>query len=305
MAILPTSCNLCPRTCGANRAEGKRGLCGAGEKLMVARAALHMWEEPCISAGGGSGTIFFSHCPLRCVYCQNVEIAHEGKGAAISVERLAQIMLELQGQGAVNINLVTPTHYALQIVEAVALARAAGLGLPIVYNTSGYELASCIDALEGTVDIFLTDFKYWRGDCSDAALKYSHAPEYFDVAVPALDAMIACTGRLGMGREGRWYALKRGVLVRHMMLPGRLEDSKRIVRFLWERYGRSVLYSIMSQYTPLGCFERCPELNERVSAEEYEALLDYADGLGMEDYYWQQGGAAMESFIPPWDGEGV
>ena len=305
MPLLPTSCQLCPRCCGANRDAGKRGVCGADDSLVVARAALHLWEEPCISAGAGSGTVFFAHCPLKCSYCQNAPLAHEGQGVAITVERLAHIFLELQSQDAANINLVTPTHYAPQIIEAVAQARALGLTVPVVYNTSGYELASAIRTLQGTVDVFLTDFKYWRSDESDAAKRYSQAPDYFDVAVPALDAMLECAGRLTMGNEGRWYALKQGVLVRHMMMPGRLEESKRIVAFLWERYGQRVLYSIMSQYTPVRHVDGCPELDERVPADEYEQLLDYADSLGMENYYWQQGGAAKESFIPAWDGQGV
>ncbi|MDO4399888.1 MAG: radical SAM protein [Coriobacteriia bacterium] len=312
---LPTNCRLCPRRCGANRAAGERGVCGAADELRVARAALHEWEEPVISVGAGSGTVFFSGCPLRCVYCQNAEISMGFQGIDISLERLVQIFLELQdGKRAANINLVTPTHYAPWIIAAVKAARERGLHVPIVYNTSGYETAESIRALAGTVDVYLADFKYAPDSVSDAGRTYSHAPDYHDEALATLDAMVEQVGAPVFG-EHRWVdeageeqadpVLVKGVVVRHLVMPGRLDDSQYVIRELWERYGDRVLYSFMSQYTPMREFPRLPELNRPTSAEEYEALLDFADELGIEDYFWQDGEAALESFIPTWNGEGV
>lgn len=282
-----------------------RGVCGASARVRIARAALHFWEEPCISGESGSGTVFFSYCPLRCVYCQNRDIAIGDAGTEVSVRRLARIYLELAAQGARNVNLVTPTHYAPAVVESVALARTAGLELPVVYNTSGYETVEAIGLLAGTVDVYLTDFKYAD---AQTARRYSNAPDYPEVALAALDAMVAQVGHpvfeeASDGDEPP--RILRGVVVRHLLLPGRLEESKRVVRILHERYGDAVLLSLMNQYTPLRRFERYPELNETVPAGDYEALLDYADELGVEDYYWQEGGADSESFIPPFDQTGV
>lgn len=295
---------LCPRACGADRAAGERGICGAGVELVVARAALHFWEEPPISGAAGSGTVFFSHCPLRCVYCQNHEIAAGRAGKVVSADRLAEIFLELECQGALNINLVTPTHYVPQIKHALDKARAAGLGLPVVYNTSGYETVEAIRSLGGYVDVYLTDFKYWS---VEPARAYSHAPDYREVAIAALDEMVSQVGSPAYhgiaGEDGPLLA--SGVVVRHMMLPGLLDDSKAIVGFLADRYGNAIALSLMNQYTPLRAFPDHPELNERVSADDYEALLDFADGLGIEDYFWQEGDAVGESFIPSFDGSGV
>lgn len=312
---LPTSCVLCPRRCGANRAAGQRGVCGAADELRLARAALHEWEEPPISVGAGSGAVFFSGCPLRCIYCQNREISTGFFGVDIGVERLADIFLELQDEKqAANINLVTPTHYAPWIVPAVAEARRRGLRIPVVYNTSGYETAEAIRALAGIVDVYLVDFKYAPDAVSDAARAYSRAPEYHDEALAALDEMLRQVGKPQMGEhawmgedgaERRAAALVRGVVVRHLLLPGRLDDSLYVVRELWERYGDAVLYSFMSQYTPLARFPKHPELDRPTTPGEYEALLDFADSLGMEDYFWQDGEAAQESFIPAWTAEGV
>ena len=282
-----------------------RGVCGASARVRIARAALHFWEEPCISGESGSGTVFFSYCPLRCVYCQNRDIAIGDAGTEVSVRRLARIYLELAAQGARNVNLVTPTHYAPAVVESVALARTAGLELPVVYNTSGYETVEAIGLLAGTVDVYLTDFKYAD---AQTARRYSNAPDYPEVALAALDAMVAQVGHpvFEEAPDGdEPPRIMRGVVVRHLLLPGHLEESKRVVRLLHERYGDTVLLSLMNQYTPLRHFERYPELNETVPAGDYEALLDYADELGIEDYYWQEGGADSESFIPPFDQTGV
>lgn len=302
MPSLPTDCQLCPRRCGANRRAGHMGVCGADDTLRIARAALHEWEEPCISVGAGSGAVFFSGCPLRCRYCQNYDISLDNRGRVISTERLTDIFFELADQGAANINLVTATQYTPFVIEAVKAARTRGLTLPIIWNTSGYELPSTISLLRGTVDIYLDDFKYPPAQVSDAAARYSHAPGYFSVASQALDAMLEAVGEPRFSDDG---TLLRGVVVRHLLLPGRLDDSKYVMRYLWERYGNRVLYSLMSQYTPLRTFPDMPELNHKVAAGEYESLLDYLDAMGLEDYFWQDGDAAEESFIPPFDETGV
>ncbi len=289
--------------CGANRAHGQRGYCGATDELIVARAALHHWEEPPISGNRGSGTVFFSHCPLRCVYCQNAEIAAGQAGETISPQRLAAIFNELQALGAHNINLVTPTHYASQILWAVDVAREAGLNIPVVYNTSGYERAEAIRSLRGRVDVYLTDFKYYSASPAGA---YSNAPDYCEYAMRALSEMVEQTGApcYTEGEDGI-SLLRRGVVVRHMLLPGMLEDSKAIARYVVERYGSDVKLSLMNQYTPLRRFPEHPELNERVCNDDYEELLDYVDSLGDVDYFWQEGEASLESFIPAFDGTGV
>ena len=313
MADLSISpCNVCPRACGARRTDGERGVCGADDRVLVARAALHLWEEPPLAGApradgtqAGSGAIFFAHCPMHCVFCQNAVIAEGRAGREVSVERLAAIMGELEGQGALNINCVTPTHYTTQIVRAVKLARAAGMSLPIVWNTSGYETVDCVRALAGTVDVFLDDFKYADGA---VAAHYSHAADYPEVALAALDAMVEVAGEPAFDGYRGDTRLARGVVVRHMMLPGCLDDSKRVVRLLRERYGSAILLSLMNQYTPVlegEALERFPELACRVPDDDYERLLDYADSIGCDDYFWQEGPAALESFIPAWDGSGL
>lgn len=271
----------------------------------MARAALHEWEEPPISVGAGSGAVFFSNCPLRCVYCQNVEIACGNHGTDISVERLAAIFFELKDQGAANINLVTGTHYLPQIAAAQQMARARGFDLPYVWNTSGYERARVIRDWRYCFDVFLTDFKYADSAHSNAAAKYSHAPDYFQIAAAALEAMVDQAGEPVYGPFAGGERLLSGVVVRHLILPGRLDDSKRVMDYLWHTFGDSVLYSVMNQYTPVRDFPAMPELEGRVSDDEYERLLDFLDDLGMTDYFWQQGGAAKESFIPAFDSTGV
>ena len=315
MELNPQKCELCPRRCGVNRASGEVGVCGAGSDLVVARAALHFWEEPPISGESGSGTVFFAHCPLHCSYCQNTVIAHGDMGRAVDVDRLAQMCLELQAQGALNVNCVTPTHYAPFAREAVRVARAAGLTLPIVWNTSGYETVEAIQDNANIVDVYLTDFKY-----ADAALglRYSHVPDYPQRALEALDEMVRAVGEPRYDEYAGQERMIGGVVVRHLVLPGCLGDSKRIVRLLHERYGSKVRLSLMNQYTPvlataadagdakaLRVLEACPELAQSVPVEQYEELLGYADALGVEDYFWQEGGACEESFIPAFDCTGV
>ena len=294
------SCKLCPRACGVDRAAGQKGYCGvSGKTVRVARAALHMWEEPCISGDKGSGTVFFGGCPLRCVYCQNRDIARAGAGREITEERLSEIFLELQAKGAANINLVTPTHYTPQIVQAVGNAREKGLALPIVYNCSGYESVETLKLLEGIADVYLTDFKYME---SETAARYSHAPDYPDVAKAALAEMVCQQPEAFFDEAGM---MRRGVIVRHLLLPGNLKNAEAVVKYVHEIYGNQVYLSLMNQYTPMPGMERWPELNRRVTKREYEKLLDFALELGVENGFIQEGKTAEESFIPPFDCEGV
>lgn len=303
--LLPSTlsaCELCPRRCRADRAAGERGVCGATDTLRLARAALHFWEEPPISGEAGSGTVFFSGCPLKCVYCQNHEISTGNFGIDVSPERLAQIMLELQDQGALNINLVTATHYAHLLPEAIAAARARGLVVPIVYNTSGYERVEAVRELDDLVDIWLTDFKY-----ADAGLgrALSHVPDYPLVAQSALIEMAHQLERHGGGAaraDGTWT---RGIIVRHLVLPGHAEDSCRVLDLIWDAVG-DVPISVMNQYTPNAAMRAAGgELARAVTREEYECVLDHADDLGFTQMFWQEGGAVDESFTPPFDTTGV
>ncbi len=258
-----------------------------------------MWEEPCISGTRGSGAVFFSGCPLRCVYCQNRDIAEAKRGIDITEERLTDIFFELEEKGAANINLVTPTHYTPQIIQAATKARERGLRLPFVYNCSGYEKAETLKMLEGVIDIYLTDFKYMD---EEVARRYSHAPDYPEAAKAALREMVRQTGAPRFDEEGM---MTRGVIVRHLLLPNHLKNAKAVVQYVYETYGDSLYLSLMNQYTPLPGMEQWPELNRRVTRREYERLLDYALSLGVEQAFIQEGETASESFIPPFDCEGV
>lgn len=293
------NCQLCPRECNAARLSGEKGFCGADGTLRVARAALHFWEEPCLSGEEGSGTVFFSGCGLRCVFCQNYEISSECAGKAISWERLSAIFLELQEKGANNINLVTPTQYVPEIRMALSQAREEGLRIPIVYNSSGYEKVETLQMLSGMVDIWLPDFKYMDGKY---ALRYSGAEDYFPVACKALDEMVCQAGEAVFDAQGR---MLRGVIVRHLLLPGLLEDSKAVIRYLYERYGDRIYLSLMNQYTPLPRVAQWPEIACKLSDADYEEAIDYAISLGLENGFIQEGGTAEESFIPAFDNEGV
>ena len=287
-------CTLCPKKCQVDRTE-KAGICGATDKIKVARAALHFWEEPCISGDKGSGTVFFSYCPLKCVYCQNFEISNGNAGKEITVERLSEIFLELQNKGAHNINLVTPTHYVTEIIEALKLAK--GLKIPVVYNTSGYENVETLKLLKGFVDIYLVDFKYMD---VDLAKKYSKVSDYPEVAKKAIEEMVNQVGEA----QFKGDIMQKGVIVRHLLLPSHLDDSKEILKYLFETYENRIFYSLMSQYTPVRETEfSC--LNRKVTEEEYESLIDFAVDLGIENGFIQEGEASDESFIPPFDNEGV
>lgn len=296
------NCNLCPRECGVDRAAGQLGVCGQTEELKVARAALHYWEEPCISGEEGSGAVFFSGCPLHCVFCQNENIANGTTGKKITVSRLSEIFLELQEKGANNINLVTPGHFVPQIIKALDRARADGLFLPVVYNTSSYENVDTIRMLEGYVDIYLPDFKYMD---SRLSARYSHAPDYAKVAKAAVAEMVRQTGKASFLQSDEDSLIKRGTIVRHLTLPGCMEDSKSVLKYLHETYGDTIYISIMNQFTPLSNLEKYPELNRRITEEEYEELVDYAIEIGIQNGFIQEGDTAEESFIPAFDCEGV
>ncbi len=299
--VADKGCKNCPRHCNAIRIPGEEqtyGYCRVSLQPRVARAALHFWEEPCISGEEGSGTVFFSGCNLRCVYCQNAEIAAGVGGKEISIERLGAIFLELQEKGANNINLVTPSHYYPQIKEALLLVRDR-LKIPVIANTSSYDSVEMLRQMEGLVDIYLADFKYVD---HRLAKRYSHAEDYPEVAKAALQEMFRQTGKPVFDEEGR---MKRGMIVRHLLLPGETQDSKNVIRYLYETFGDLIYISIMNQYTPLEQVISYPELNRRVTPEEYEEVVEYAVKLGVENGFIQEGETAEESFIPQFDGEGV
>lgn len=290
---------LCMRACHTDRTI-RAGRCGMKATPKAARAALHMWEEPCISGKEGSGAVFFSGCTLQCVFCQNREIALGLAGQEIPEERLPELFLSLEKQGANNINLVTPTQFVPSLVRQIPRAREAGLTVPVVYNTGSYETAETIRALKGLVDIYLPDLKY-----RDSALsaRYSHAPDYFPAACAAIAEMVSQTGPPVFDRRGMMI---RGTIVRHMILPGHTKDSKEILAYLHGTYGDLIYISIMNQYTPMPGIETSyPELARWVTRREYERVLDYAISLGITQAYVQEGETAKESFIPAFDGEGL
>lgn len=302
---LPQHCTLCPRACGANRAAGAVGVCGAGDTLRVARAALHHWEEPCLSgdpeAATGSGTVFFSGCTLRCCYCQNFPISQQGVGKEISAARLSEIFLELQQGGAKNINLVTATQFLPWVIEALDTAREQGLHLPIVYNTGGYETVETVKALQGYVDIWLADFKY--ASCEVGA-ELSAAADYPAVAEAALRQMLLQTGAPVYDTDGY---LQRGVIVRHLALPGHTQDSLAVLQTLArlrEETGVSFVPSLMSQFTP---FYHAADhgLGRRITSYEYRKVIDEAVRLGLTDGYMQEKSSAREEYTPPFDLQGV
>ncbi|MCI6174174.1 MAG: radical SAM protein [Clostridiales bacterium] len=299
-------CTLCARACRTDRTK-RAGRCGGTDQVLAARAALHMWEEPCISGKEGSGTVFFVGCPLGCVFCQNRSIAlgrHTGADGwrILTSAELAGVFLSLEAKQANNINLVTPTHFVPQIIEAVRIARSEGLSIPVVYNTGSYETPETIRALRDTVDIFLPDLKFQD---PAVAARYADAPDYFEVAVRAIDEMVAIAGREEASFDERGM-MTRGVIVRHMILPGHTKDSMRILRTLHERYGDRIWVSILNQYTPMPGIESvCPELNRKVTRREYDRVLDFAIRIGIRNAYMQEGPTASESFIPSFRGEGL
>lgn len=293
------NCLLCPRKCGINRRTGQTGVCGVSSEIKVARAALHYWEEPCISGKRGSGAVFFSGCSLHCVFCQNREISDGKAGKVISKERLSDIFMELADKGANNINLVTPGQYIPDIVWVVNDAKSRGMKLPIIYNTSGYENVTELKLLEGIVDVYLPDFKYM-----DSALsaKYSRAKDYPSVAKQAISEMVR--QQPGVVIDDATGLIQKGVIVRQLLLPGHVNDAKAILKYLHDTYQDSIYISMMSQFTPIA-LKDYPEINRTVTRREYERLIDYAIKIGITNAFIQEGNVAKDSFIPAFDCEGV
>ncbi len=310
------NCVLCPRNCHADRINGQTGYCRQTNEIKAARAALHMWEEPCISGLSGSGTVFFSGCNMGCVFCQNYPVSHGEAGKIISPERLSEIFLSLQEQNACNINLVTPTHFIPQIKKALETAKSNGLSIPIVYNTSSYEKAETLKELDGLIDIYLPDLKYYSPVLSK---KYSSAEDYFSFASCAIEEMVRQTGKPVFAPQNLSFAnrgeddysgplMKKGVIVRHLLLPGCMEDSRSVLQYLFSAYQNDIYISIMNQYTPVSSFldsNAYPELQRVVSPSEYDRLINYALSLGIENGFIQDGETCLESFIPSFDCSGI
>lgn len=293
-----TACRLCPRECGVNRTANEVGVCGETDKIRAARASLHQWEEPCLSGDRGSGTVFFSGCNMGCVFCQNRQISHKGTGLEITPERLCEIFFELKEKGAHNINLVTAGHFLPKVLKSVEMAKKQNIGIPFVYNSSGYERVDAIKRCEGLIDIYLPDFKYMG---KAMAKKYSNAPDYPEVAKEAIAEMVRQKPLCVFDDD----IMQEGVIVRHLLLPGGLSDSKNVIKYLLETYGDGIYISIMSQYTPVGNLDDFPELKNTVDEVDYDELIDYAIELGAQNAFVQEGTAASESFIPDFCGEGI
>lgn len=293
------NCLLCPRKCGINRSTGQTGVCGVSSEIKVARAALHYWEEPCISGKRGSGAVFFSGCSLHCVFCQNREISDGKAGKVISKERLSDIFMELAVKGANNINLVTPGQYIHDIVWAVNDAKSRGMKLPIIYNTSGYENVTELKLLEGIVDVYLPDFKYMD---STLSAMYSRAKDYPSVAKQALSEMVRQQPDVVI--DDATGLIQKGVIVRQLLLPGHVNDAKAVLKYLYDTYHDHVYISMMSQFTPIA-LKDYPEINRTVTRREYERLVDYALKIGITNAFIQEGDVAKDSFIPAFDCEGV
>ena len=287
-------CELCPHNCKVNRLKGEFGYCGCGKDMVIARYSLHMWEEPCISGDTGSGTIFFSYCNLRCIFCQNYDISTLHKGKVVSVGEFSDICIKLQNKGANNINLITGTMYVPLIVDGIKLAKKKGLKIPIIYNTSSYENIDTIKMLDGIVDVYLPDFKYYD---NELAIKYSNCKDYFKYASLAIEEMYNQVGNPKYDKNG---LIKRGVIVRHLMLPGNIVDSKKIIKYLYDKYNNNIIYSIMNQYTPIRKLEY-KELNDRVKDEDYDELINYVYDLVIREAYIQDGETQKESFIPDFE----
>jgi len=293
------NCLLCPRKCGINRRTGQTGVCGVSSEIKVARAALHYWEEPCISGKRGSGAVFFSGCSLHCVFCQNREISDGKAGKVISKERLSDIFIELADKGANNINLVTPGQYIPDIVWAVNDAKSRGMKLPIIYNTSGYENVTELKLLEGIVDVYLPDFKYMD---STLSARYSRAKDYPSVAKQALSEMVRQQPDVVI--DDATGLIQKGVIVRQLLLPGHVNDAKAVLKYLYNTYHDHVYISMMSQFTPIA-LKDYPEINRTVTKREYERLVNYALEIGITNAFIQEGDVAKDSFIPAFDCEGV
>lgn len=303
-------CKLCIRNCKVNRNDNKIGFCKASNKVMIAKASLHLWEEPPISMGKGSGTIFFSHCNFKCVFCQNYNISQDNKihknncnssvtGKEVSIERLSEIFWELQKKGANNINLVTPTHYVPQIIKAIDIAKSKGLNIPILYNTNSYDSLETIKSLDGYIDVYLPDFKYFN---DKYAIKYSKVKNYKENIISILKEMVNQVGEPVFDAEGK---IQKGVIIRHLMLPGLLFDSKKVIDTIHKTFEDKVYISIMNQYVPM--FNACkyPEINKTLNPKHYDSLVNYAAELGVKNGFIQEEGSNTDKYTPDFNLEGV
>lgn len=295
MLNILSDCDLCPRNCHVDRFS-HTGYCNSTNEIKLSKAYLHMWEEPCISGSNGSGCLFFSNCNLSCIFCQNYEISQNSKGRLVSIDQLSNLMLKLQKNGAHNINLVTPTQYVPQICKAIILAKKLGLSIPIVYNTNSYESTKTIQMIAPLVDIFLADFKYFD---DKYAREYSNAPDYFNVASAAIKTMYDYVGNPIFDLDSK--LMKKGLIIRHLMLPGHGLDTKNIINYLFESYGSNFYLSLMNQYTPYYKALNHPKLNKPLSQNRYEKMIDYCSSLGLENVFIQDKGSSSDSFIPNFD----
>ncbi len=288
-------CSICPRECSKN----KKNYCSKNNMIRIAKTDLFYYEEPCISNKYGSGTIFFSGCNLKCVFCQNYEISFNNTGLDVSIERLSQIMIELQGKGAKNINLVSPMHYIVEIAKSIILAKGNGLIIPIIYNTNAYEKVTSLKILDGLIDVYLPDMKY----CSEEyAIKYSNASDYFIIASQAIEEMYRQVGHIQFDSDGY---IKRGLIVRHLIMPGMINDSKKILKYLYKTYGNNIYLSIMNQWTPTKNLKKYAEINRNLSNKEYDEVVNYAIKLGIEKAYVQEEDSNSLVYVPDFDGSGV
>ena len=290
-----SKCEICPRKCKVNRIEGIKGFCKCDDKIRIALVSSHYFEEPCISGKEGSGTMFFSNCNLSCVYCQNYEVSQEGKGKEVSIERLSEIMLEQQARGVNNINLVTGTMYIYQIIEAIKIAKSKGLTIPIVYNTSGYETIETIKDLEGIVDIYLPDFKYYS---DELALKYSNCPNYFEYATKAIKEMINQIGENEFNDKG---IMTKGVIIRHLILPNHVQNSKNILKWIKDNLPHNTYVSVMAQYFPTNKAKSIEGINRKINLKEYKEIENYLYTLGLDEGYMQDLGEHEEEYVPNFD----
>lgn len=288
-------CEICPHKCKVNRNDGKIGRCKSSDKIKIALASVHNYEEPCLSEINGSGTVFFSNCNLNCIYCQNYEISHEGKGKEVSIEELAEIFIRQQEKNVNNINLVTPTIYTYQIIESIKIAKKKGLNIPIVYNTNGYENVETIKALDGYIDIYLPDLKYYS---NEIAKKYSGIDNYFEVATKAINEMYKQVGKAEFDENG---IMKKGVIIRHLILPNLMQNTKNILKWIKENLEEDIYVSIMAQYFPTFKAKEDKLLNRKISKKEYKEIERYLFTLDLENGYIQELGEHEEEFVPNFD----
>ena len=288
-------CNICPHKCKVNRLEGKSGRCKCNDKIKIALVSTHMYEEPCISGTNGSGTIFFSNCNLSCKFCQNYEISQLGKGHEITIEELASIMIKQQEAGVHNINLVTPTMYAYQIIEAIKIARKNGLNIPIIYNSNGYENVETIKDLKGYIDVYLPDLKYYS---NEIAVKYSKAPNYFEIASKAILEMISQVGKPIFDENG---IIKKGVMIRHLVLPNHIQNSKNVLKWIKENIPEEIYIDVMAQYFPTYKAKEDELINRKLTKREYKKIENYFYLLDFKNGYMQELGEHEEEYVPKWD----